>query len=87
MKNEYQTSVSLNYWMSMNFNGKDFAMSDELLKYVKTDNVFDDACEIIEVAQKVAYKAISLSLLQRNWLLGKRIAEDEAPGENRSGHY
>lgn len=50
----------------MNFNGKDFAMADELLKYVKTDNVFDDACEIIEVAQKVAYKAISLSLLQRN---------------------
>lgn len=87
MKNEYQTSVSLNYWMSMNFNGKDFAMADELPKYVKTDNVFDDACEIIEVAQKVAYKAISLSLLQRNWLLGKRIAEDEAPGENRSGHY
>ena len=34
MKNEYQTSVSLNYWMSMNFNGKDFAMADELLKYV-----------------------------------------------------
>ena len=58
MKNEYQTSVSLNYWMSMNFNGKDFAMADELLKYVKTDNVFDDACEII-----VPHKRIVINII------------------------
>lgn len=62
-------------------------MANEILKYVKTNNMFDDACEIIDVAQKVAYRAVSLSLVQRNWLLGKRIAEDESPGENRSESY
>ena len=64
--------------------GKDIEMAKELIKYVKTSNMFDDACEIIDVAQKVAYRAVSMSLLQRNWLLGKRIAEDESPGENRA---
>ena len=54
---------------------------------MKTSNMFDDACEIIDVAQKVAYRAVSMSLLQRNWLLGKRIAEDESPGENRAENY
>ena len=67
--------------------GKDIEMAKELIKYVKTSNMFDDACEIIDVAQKVAYRAVSMSLLQRNWLLGKRIAEDESPGENRAENY
>ena len=51
-------------------------MANELLKYVKTASVFEDACNIIETAQKAAYSAVNLALVYRNWLLDKRIADD-----------
>ena len=59
-------------------------MTNELLKYVKTGSVFEDACNIIETAQKVAYSAVDLTLVHRNWLLGKRIADEELNGESRA---
>ena len=59
-------------------------MANELLKYVKTGSVFEDACNIIETAQKVAYSAVNLTLVHRNWLLGKRIADEELNGESRA---
>ena len=57
-------------------------MANELLKYVKTGSVFEDACNIIETAQKVAYSKVNLTLVHRNWLLGKRIVEEELNGES-----
>jgi len=36
-----------------------------------------DSRQIIETAQDFAYKAVNVALVQRNWLLGKRIAEEE----------
>ena len=59
-------------------------MTNELLKYVKTGSVFEDACNIIETAQKVAYSAVDLTFVHRNWLLGKRIADEELNGESRA---
>ena len=59
-------------------------MANELLKYVKTGSVFEDACNIIETAQRVAYSAVDLTLVHRNWLLGKRIADEELNGESRA---
>ena len=59
-------------------------MENELLKYVKTGSVFEDACNIIETAQKVAYSAVDLTFVHRNWLLGKRIADEELNGESRA---
>ena len=32
--------------------------------------------------QKVAYSAVNLTLVHRNWLLGKRIAEEELNGDS-----
>ena len=61
-------------------------MANELLKYVKTGSVFEDACNIIETAQKVAYSAVNLTLVHRNWLLGQRIVEEELEGK-RSERY
>lgn len=54
------------------------------MKYVKTGSVFEDACDIIEIAQKVVYSAVDLTLVHRNWLLGKRIADEELNGESRA---
>lgn len=58
--------------------------SNLLSSFVKTDNILNDMSEIIESSQKAAYKAINIALLQRNWLIGYRIAEEEFNGENRS---
>jgi len=52
--------------------------------YTKSDNLLQDAQQIIETAQSFAYKAVNIALLQRNWLLGKRIAEEELQGKDRA---
>lgn len=46
--------------------------------------MLNDAKQIIEVSQKAAYRAVNLALVQRNWLLGYRIAQEKLKGENRS---
>ena len=52
--------------------------------FVKTNDIMKDMCGIIESAQRVAYQAVNVSLVQRNWLIGYRIAEEELKGEDRS---
>lgn len=52
--------------------------------YVKTDNILDDMREIIERSRDSAYQAVNMALIQRNWLLGYRIAEEELGGEKRA---
>ena len=45
--------------------------------YTPTNDLLNDAKQIIEVSQKAAYRAVNLALVQRNWLLGYRIAQEE----------
>ena len=52
--------------------------------FVKTDDILKDMCGIIESSQKAAYQAINTTLVQRNWLLGYRIASEEMQGEERA---
>lgn len=52
--------------------------------FVKTDDILKDMCGIIESSQKVAYQAVNTTLVQRNWMIGYRIAEEEFGGEERS---
>ena len=52
--------------------------------FVKTDDILKDMCGIIESSQKAAYQAVNVALVQRNWLLGYRIAEEELDGDERS---
>ena len=56
----------------------------KLNNFVKTDDVLKDMCDIIESSQKVAYQAINIALVQRNWLLGYRIASEELQGDKRA---
>ena len=50
----------------------------ELLTYTHSNDIFEDAKQIILSARKRAYKAADTSLVMQNCFLGKRIAE-EAP--------
>lgn len=52
--------------------------------FVKTDDILKDMCGIIESSQKSAYQAVNTMLVQRNWMIGYRIAEEELGGEERS---
>lgn len=65
-------------------------MADSIVKgegslaYVHSDDVFADVCQIIEKAQLVAQKAVDVTYVRRNWLLGRRIVEEELAGGNRA---
>ncbi len=52
--------------------------------FVKTDDILKDMCGIIESSQKAAHQAVNTALVQRNWLIGYRIAEEELQGGIRS---
>lgn len=52
--------------------------------FVKTDDILKDMCGIIESSQKAAYQAVNTMLVQRNWLLGYRIASEEMQGKERA---
>ena len=62
-------------------------MSDEnkdLLQVAYSDNIFKDASLIIEQSRSYASRAVNVAMIQRNWLLGKRIAIEELKGESRA---
>lgn len=55
-----------------------------MAKYVQTDDILKDMCGIIELSRDMVYQAVNKALVQRNWLLGYRIASEEMQGENRA---
>ncbi len=55
-----------------------------MANFVKTDDIVKDMQGIIESSREAAYKAVNTTLVQRNWLIGYRIAEEELQGEERS---
>lgn len=63
---------------------KNEASAMQALQYVCTPDLVNDAKQIIGAAQRYAYHAVNVALVQRNWLLGKRIAEEELKGEDRA---
>ena len=57
---------------------------DSNIVYVQSDDLLQDARYIIETTRSFAYRAINIAMIQRNWLLGRRIAEEELQGEDRA---
>ena len=61
-----------------------FSQNSFMDDFVKTDDILNDMCGIIESAQKAAYQEVNITLIRRNWLLGYRIASEELRGEDRA---
>ncbi len=59
-------------------------MENNIIAYEKSEHIINDMQHIIDVAQRRAYQSINQVLVQRNWLLGKRIAEEVMQGESRA---
>ena len=57
------------------------------LTYIKTQNLFVDTSTIIESAKNAAYRSVNVVLVKRNWLLGKRIAEEQLGDQTREELY
>lgn len=55
-----------------------------MINYKKTDNILSDMQNIIETSQKAAHSAVNTFLVQRNWLIGYRIAEEELGNSERA---
>ena len=56
------------------------------LNVSETNDVLSDVSEIIQQSKELAYRSIDIILLQRNWLIGKRIHEEELK-ETRKENY
>ncbi len=54
------------------------------IAYSKTDSLLEDAKVIIESSRHFAYSAINFAITRRNWLLGRRICEEDLHGEKRA---
>ena len=54
------------------------------VKYEVSSDLLHDLSVIIGEARHKAYAAVNIVMLQRNWLLGRRIAEEELKGEDRA---
>lgn len=60
------------------------ANTDIMENYKKSDNIILDMQKIIETSQQKALQAVNTALVQCNWLIGRRIAEEELNGEERA---
>lgn len=60
------------------------ADTSALENYKKSDNIVSDMQSIIDASQRQALQAVNTALVQRNWLIGYRIAEEELKGEGRA---
>lgn len=57
------------------------------LTYINSQDLFADASAIIETAKNIACRSINITLVQRNWLLGKRITEEQLGDQTREELY
>ena len=55
-----------------------------MVSFEKPNDILKDMCGIIEFSRDNAYKAVNMALIQRNWLIDYRIAEEELKGESRA---
>ena len=58
--------------------------SNDELSYVNSGDVLSDMRSIIDKCRAYAYHSVNVILVKRNWLLGRRIAEEEMKGKNRA---
>ncbi len=55
-----------------------------VMNYEKTDDIVNDVRVIIQSARSGAYDAINAVIVRKNWLIGKRIVEEEQHGCDRA---
>lgn len=54
------------------------------IHYLNSGDILKDMRSIIETSRASAYQAVNYALIQRNWLIGRRIAEEEMRKDGRA---
>ena len=57
-----------------------------VVEYARSGDVASDVEHIINSARNVSQRVVNTVLIQRNWLLGKRISEEQLKGEDRAAY-
>lgn len=57
-----------------------------VIPYSGGGDLLADVRTIIDGARQYAYLAVNIALVQRNWLLGKRIVEEELKGDGKANY-
>ena len=68
----------------MFYNNLNMAYDTKIIKVENTCDIFADVQNIIEQTCQYAYHAVNVAMVQRNWLLGKRIADEELQNAERA---
>ena len=50
--------------------------TEDFIQAAGSNNLYQDACAIIDSAKRYAYKQVDEALVKRNWLLGLRIQHE-----------
>lgn len=64
----------------------DNQLIDLRIELPESSDIVADVSEIVSQSRRLAYAAVDVVLLQRNWLIGKRIAEEELK-DSRKENY
>lgn len=56
----------------------------ELVQYQNSNDTYGDICQIVDSSQSAAYRSVNVILVVRNWLIGRRISEEELKGADRA---
>ena len=56
------------------------------IPYASGGDLLTDARAIIDGAKQYAHSVVNVALVQRNWLLGKRISEEVLKGDGRANY-
>lgn len=70
----------------MDFLSNDLSNKNQIMFFQKSDDILLDMQNIIENAQNSAFQAVNTLLVQRNWLLGQRIAQEELRNAERADY-
>ena len=57
-------------------NDNNIIPTEDFIPVVGNNNLYQDACAIIDSAKRYAYKQVDETLVKRNWLLGLRIQHE-----------
>ncbi|MBQ7244264.1 MAG: hypothetical protein IJS52_08720 [Bacilli bacterium] len=75
------------FWLIVGLRISDVYLSPSHVdKLPKSSDIVADVAEIVSQSRRLAYAAVDVVLLQRNWLIGKRIAEEELK-DSRKENY
>ena len=57
-------------------NDNNIIPTEDFIPVAGNNNLYQDACAIIDSAKRYAYKQVDETLVKRNWLLGLRIQHE-----------